>query len=687
MRQISEELKAAFSKRFAIEPLFVIKINWPDGALYYSTKEIGSIYGLVKEFSNFESLLNGNAVGESSNIIVTFIDYFGHLKQKFDTVDLSTLTVQLYLTEYSITDTSKFLQLQTGLLKEPEWEEGLREFKVTIETADQELEAGYFPSVDDLSDETEDYAYYEKGLVENVWPMVYGSVKNMPLSEVAIPPSATLAEDVVYTGDHVYTVPLEEDHNLPLNIPIVVMLSGQDRGYYAFRIPGQVILIDDAPFFQYDNSEVILNWYEDLPITWLGGETIEVEGGASINIGGDSFRVSSPDVWLQYLVVRLSGPTGFKTGIVINQTGDICELDRGGLGNYDTLVWARKIETIVKKFSAGTKLILYNWAPSNRYIVSLNEGVTVDALKFRIDGGYKEIAPEFYDVISTDGVDGNALFAGGHPPCTYIEFGEKAFLQFFTTFSSRQVGDRNVGVVADVTSIYNTDKLVIQNLLDLHSGNEYTINDAEPIACNFAYLEAKNIFEFFREILWQNRKAIQATGLTFDLVTRERRAPIYTFDQTNIHNKSIVLNAFQDIKTVLRVAYLDNNWDTDDKRIVKNNNVDLYGKIIDDQEIYMFDRDRAEEITDRWIFELSSSWKKAKFKTYLEAAHIQPWDWVRIEFGSITLYDPTEGSPLENTLEGDDGALWASDALVEEVNITNDLLELVVRLPIKVGEL
>ena len=192
MKNFTTNLQEQLNRPFGSEPLFEVEVN----GVYYSTQEwtfadSDKVYGYINSFSGVEDFNNG--FGTEQMITVVFTDLFGHFKLGYDTtIDFSSLTAVVYLYAYGLTLKDDLFEVMRGKVNNPTWSEDGLSFEIQIINNFEQDEILYTPALDDIpSEETSILA----GLVEEPWPSVYGSVKNMPLRRLTTGFEMTLDED------------------------------------------------------------------------------------------------------------------------------------------------------------------------------------------------------------------------------------------------------------------------------------------------------------------------------------------------------------------------------------------------------------------------------------------------------------------------------------------------------------
>ena len=583
------------------DPLFILSIDWEDETIYYSTHEFTflnqendpvQVYSYVESFSNVESVLRSDGFGTSDFVIVNLLDYYGHFKNQIDEYNLfkKDMKCNLYLVnKVTLSETLQTNPNLTNLEQEDislhvlsgkvrgriNYNQQNKILSVEVENYNENQELLYIPDKEEIIE-----PLLRNFLIEEPWPFIQGSVKNLPIPRLAKAPSMTVAERLDidqliiiinwhYQGtafpapeeddptENTFTLKLNpiDDFQFPLNEPLKFNLVYREETFYNVIIEGEFISETE---FQFHRDDVTAIWYENVQI-----EELEPFGEGRFRI------LDTPTPWLQHMFVRIghdyTGEGDFRNSTVTRcrrQEGDICEIAirnffSGTVENwegwegtlYNTIQAAAKMHPVrrIKFIPEGAEMSLMEWPHGEYYVVSGSTDVIVDRVKVDTSDGMVEIPEAAYQVIQTDGEDTNRLFDRegfegeiSHPPCTYIHFNEDVFLRFYEQRASEKFDGIGEQVLVDChvdPDSLDTELSLMENMFErLQKQNpEFVLNgsislvtdpytvsrendDVEDI--NFALIEQEDFSDILEDYAWQTGAAVRVFGKQINLINR-----------------------------------------------------------------------------------------------------------------------------------------------------------------------
>jgi hypothetical protein len=180
MRSISGPGLAKLAANFATEPINILDIYWIEGnsPLSYADRDIGtSIKGRVIELSDLDNVVGISDNNSSQDFSVTLDDTDGSIKAILDSHDIHKRNVCVYQWFDGLALSDKFLLFQGKISSPITWNERERQvsFRVVSQLEDKEIgfsaEEGQFP-------------YLPKDMVGKPWPMIFGTVLDVPALQV-----------------------------------------------------------------------------------------------------------------------------------------------------------------------------------------------------------------------------------------------------------------------------------------------------------------------------------------------------------------------------------------------------------------------------------------------------------------------------------------------------------------------
>jgi len=235
-----------YLKVFAQNPEFRLGIDWGSGEELYSTVESVGVYPYVQEFSNYESVSNVSGLGAVSSISIVLNDQFGVFKQYMGSVDLQTLTGNLY-----IGSTLLFY----GKITDPLYKD--KQFSFDLVEQESEEITGYTPDPVDLNDDE----LISRLNIEH-WPTLYGTQKDIiPVRIFHRPVVETIGE---VTAGPSYSLLVEDPYNsFPKEQDIYVNIVSNNINLIAL---GQFNVVDGVCHFNCAATDLTAIWYKNITI-------------------------------------------------------------------------------------------------------------------------------------------------------------------------------------------------------------------------------------------------------------------------------------------------------------------------------------------------------------------------------------------------------------------------------------
>jgi len=195
----------------------------------------------------------------------------------------------------------------------------------------------------------------------------------------------------------------------------------------------------------------------------------------------------------------------------------------------------------------------------------------------------------------------------------------------------------------------NILKYLIDNYTDLTWDATSFNHVQEKLAAfpaNFPILERKNTIQVLQEIAFQARCAIWISNGVFYLkYLPEQPTPVDTITVSDIDAENgieVELTSTEDIVTKMKVkwrlswaALSDRPQDTNEKTIILRHNVNKYGTQEEEYDFYIYNQpDIVYKCATFWLIRKSNTWKRIKFKTFLNKLNLETFDAVTLNFTS-----------------------------------------------------
>jgi hypothetical protein len=192
-------------------------------------------------------------------------------------------------------------------------------------------------------------------------------------------------------------------------------------------------------------------------------------------------------------------------------------------------------------------------------------------------------------------------------------------------------------------------KYLIENYTDLDwdAGSfNHVQQKLQPFPANFPILERKNAIQVLQEIAFQARCALWISNGVFYLkYLPETPTPADTITVSDIDAEGgieVELTATEEIVTKMKVKWRqswadlsDQAKDKAEKTIILRHNVAKYGTQEQEYDFYLYNQpDIAYKCATFWLIRKSNTWKRIKFKTFLNKLNLETFDAVTLNFAN-----------------------------------------------------
>jgi hypothetical protein len=187
---------------------------------------------------------------------------------------------------------------------------------------------------------------------------------------------------------------------------------------------------------------------------------------------------------------------------------------------------------------------------------------------------------------------------------------------------------------------------IIQHIIDNYTNLTYDATSftnirakLDPFPMNFPILEKKNAITVLQEIAYQARCALWiSNGVFFIKYLPEEPDSNDTISQSDIDAEEgiqVELTPTEDLVTKMKVEWRI-SWNEDDPdKVILRHNVKKYGTQSEDHFFYCFNQpDIVLKAATFWLVRKANTWKKIRFKTYLQKLNLETFDTVTLNFGA-----------------------------------------------------
>jgi len=195
--------------------------------------------------------------------------------------------------------------------------------------------------------------------------------------------------------------------------------------------------------------------------------------------------------------------------------------------------------------------------------------------------------------------------------------------------------------------IVDTLKYLIANYTDLTwdaTSFNHVQEKLQPFPANFPILDRKNAIQVLQEIAFQARCAIWLSNGVFYLkYLPEEPTPAGTIAVSDIDAErgiEVELTSTEDIVTKMKVRWRlswadisDQPKDKAEKTIILRHNVAKYGTQEQEYDWYIYNQpDIVYKCATFWLIRKSNTWKRIRFKTFLNKLNLETFDAVTLDF-------------------------------------------------------
>lgn len=201
-RNIPADALAKIAQTKGLEPINIIRVQWAMNGGYYwyadrSLQEADYIQGKLVALADLEAVLNIDKSGTSTSVKVTLDDIDGTIKAIFNLNDIHGRSVTIFQW-FSDLPLGSMFPVFSGCIASPiEWAEGGRTLTFDVMTRIDDIQAGF--TVEDGQ-----FLNIPRILVGKAWPVVFGTVLDMPTLQMDEMPTGTTRIDIGIPDEHVY---------------------------------------------------------------------------------------------------------------------------------------------------------------------------------------------------------------------------------------------------------------------------------------------------------------------------------------------------------------------------------------------------------------------------------------------------------------------------------------------------
>jgi hypothetical protein len=680
MRNISANGLAKITQKKGTEPIIIIEVDWSPGAtVSYADRDIDpGIKGRILQVGDLDNVVDVLNSNSSQELSVVLDDTDGSIKAIMDTQDIHQRDVRVYQWFSGLDLSDKFL-LFAGKISSPvSWSEADRTVSFSIISQLEDKEFGF-------SAEEGQFPFIPKDLIGKPWPVIFGKVLDCPALQVNHAVSgSTLCGVGILSGEDLHNQVGLGGTDCGLGMSLA-MMSEQISFLHACHFAWQGVddvkaaeLLDQINQLQASMSSAAAsraNQYNCAiaqrvaklqnarenglgcnPIRILGGEDFPQNTPITLNINGglfrgimrnDEFTISSREhpaneekaqqLFSQINATQCETPTpiqffdfsmevpagrGDLSGSTIRRHGFIfCnepQRSRPSTPQVAQHFWAEP----------GSRVVLASDEPIT-YIVSITPGTVLAVKAFKTLDGVRKLVnvPNdlWYTEVKNYGTITATQVVTRKPLSSIPDQGWDDDL--YVTFEST-IGPNTVDIL----------EYIITNWTDLTFDPvsfNYVKTKLAPFPSNFPVLTRKNTLELIREIAFQARCAIWLNNGVFYLkYLPEEPAADMPITVSDIESGSIEvgLTPTEDLVTKMVVTWWLSYAADEPNKIILRHNVNKYGTKEQRYEWFIYNQpDIILKAATFWLIRKSNTWKKFKFRGFLNLLPLETFDTVELQ--------------------------------------------------------
>ena len=178
MRVIDGGVDAKVTTRIGTEPLIIVWVDWPSGAVYYSEKAYKTASPWLKSVGDISVSGTYNELNSVSTVQIQLIDPEESLEDLYQQDEIEGIDCTVYLTYPNITNYNQMEPLLKGRIKgDSSFDTGTSLLTFSVENIFSDQKIGYAPEDGDITDMSPD-------AVGVAWPVSFGSVLKIPAIRV-----------------------------------------------------------------------------------------------------------------------------------------------------------------------------------------------------------------------------------------------------------------------------------------------------------------------------------------------------------------------------------------------------------------------------------------------------------------------------------------------------------------------
>ena len=661
MRTLPTDLETLSTTNYGTEPINILKIEWDAGTLFYADKSLGdgdgssaaNAIGTILQIGAISSRLDSINQAHTNSFSVKLIDtedtetdYITFL-DKLQDESFYNIPCTLYQGYTSISDTIEILK---GDIKSPiTWSEDERTISFSVETKLDESEVGF--STTHLQ-----FDYTTPDFDDQVWPLCFGKVVNVPALQISGLLKGTLQEPIDLASVGYPTISVTNGRYFPQSTQLDLVIDGLDfTGSFSnddLTLSSTVLpKFTSVTLGARDSDDPGYGSYHYL---WLDSTSY----ANGVRLVGHWCKMTYQDLpWVNKCIAQKGTRCYFKyawpdllgSESTLDATSIVGVSDWGSSNigrDYEYMLTTYKIVINTDQtIDSGSTIYIDSHDANIKYIANIAGGSSTDVVgvsAYRTVNGKRFLAPipsSYYTIDKT--YDPSDDFASSFDEPTELTKPTSCVLitlDYALSFYDQE-GWEDSGIYVSMVCQESGDatdaiEYIIDNYTEINIDTD-TFGDVSALITNqeinFVINEKRNALEVCREIAYQSGCALVIDYDTIyirALFDEPDETQDVTLDDTVIDIDSIEISQtnYLDILTRLEVEYyLD--YSKEPSKLITEFNTDTYGQI-PLQETWWTHNSQAlvQEMSNFWLGRFSRSWRIINFRTYLNALPLEIFD-------------------------------------------------------------
>jgi hypothetical protein len=683
MRSISAGGLAKLASKMGTEPIVIIEVDWVSGdTTSYADRTVESVLGRIVEVSGLDNVIDVTQSNNSQEISITLDDTDGSIKAIMDTHDVHQRDVRVYQWFDGLALSDRFLLLSGKISSPVIWSEKDRTVSFSLVSQLEDKEIGF-------SAEEGQFPYLPKDLVGKAWPMIFGKVLDCPALQVnhAISGTSLCGVGILSGADKHATAGLGPSPGLAKTLALgghqIGVLNRASAAWSAYDRVKASDYLDQANQIRRQMGEAIAAEMtrnncaandrrttisdaekEGLgcnPVRILGGEDFPQNTGLTLSIGGglftghfenDQFYISSRRHPENEAAAEeeLNVFRGLTT--CIQQEYEYTPFDYSvqvpcGEGDILNPCLVRSEGFIITKTENNQaqpdQVAQHFWADSGSNVtVAGDEPITCIV---SITPG-QVLAVKAYKTLNhvrnlcnvPDGLWTVEVKNYGPIPATQIVLRKPLSSivdqgwedDLYVTYEST-IGPNIVDIVRYLVDTYS----------DLECDEVSFAAVREKLAvfpANFPILDRRNIVEVLKDIAFQARCAVWiSNGVVYLKYLAEEPTADDSITLSDMDSEvgiELELTSTEDLCTKMVVTWRLSYAAEEPEKMIFRHNVARYGTHEREFDFYIYNQpDIIQKVATFWLIRLANTWKRVRFRTFLNKLNLETFDTVLLQFG------------------------------------------------------